>query len=147
MKCSNCKNDVSSKDKFCSHCGSIVISNDEDTSSYLSEIHQFSKDQEESKNLEKFDDLDLNNPTGILKAQLRMLISIYRRLEKLENREKEGLKVRVDDFDMPFWSLIGFEFKVFLVSLFFMSIFSCIGFLIFGSFLGSVVSSLFNNIR
>jgi hypothetical protein len=140
------KNEVISKDKFCSHCGYGLIIGSEDASSYLSEMRQFSKDQEEANNLEKLDDLDLNNPTGILKAQLRMLTSIYRRLEKLEGKEKEGLKVKVDDLDIPFWSMVALEFKALLVGLFFISIFTCTGFLIFGGFLKDLFLPLLNNL-
>ena len=147
MKCSNCNSEINSKDKFCSNCGNVAIPNSEETENYLNEIQKFSKDQEEAKKLVNLDDLDLKNPTDILKAQLRMLISIFRRLEKLENREKEGLKVTVVDFDMPFWSMVGFEFKVILLGFFFTAIFMCLGFLIFGSFLGFSISNLLNNIR
>ena len=147
MKCSNCNSEINSKDRFCSNCGSVAVPNSEETENYLNEMQKFSKDQEEAKKLVTLDDLDLNNPTDILKAQLRMLISIFRRLEKLENREKEGLKVTVIDFDMPFSSMIIFEFKVILLGFFFMSIFMCLGFLIFGSFLGFSISNLLNNIR
>mgnify|MGYP001589717721 CR=1 FL=1 len=136
MKCPSCGNEADVKDKFCSHCGSILSAGDKDSLHYLDEIHQFSQDQEEAKSLEKFDDLDLNNPTGILKAQLRMLISIYKRLEKLEN--KTDAKVRVVDFDMHFWSMVGFEFKVILVGLFLSSIFFCLIWVIFYTYFKDV---------
>lgn len=142
MKCPNCQTENESKNRFCSNCGYTLIINGDNDSTYIREMRQFVEDQREAKSLEKFDDLDLNNPTEVLKAQLRMLISIYRRMEKLENKEKQGLRVRVGDFDMPFWSLVGFEFKVFLVGLFFVMIFSCIGSLVFGSILGNFVQTL-----
>lgn len=147
MKCVNCGNDINPKDKYCNNCGTVIASDKGSMPNYITEIRQFTKDQEKAGNLEKFDDLDLNNPTSILKAQLRMLVAIHKRLEKLENKEKEGLKVTVLDFDMPFRSMIGFEFKVILLGFFFMAIFMCLGFLIFGSFLGFSISNLLNNVR
>jgi hypothetical protein len=141
MKCPNCGVDNNAKDKYCSSCGYLLSTSDGDASQYLGEIQQFAKRQEESKENTKFEDFDLSNPTEILKAQLKMLISISRRLEKLENKDKEGVKVRVRDFDMPFWSMVGFEFKVILVAFFFMITFGCISFFAFGSMLGNLIRS------
>ncbi len=143
MNCSNCQNEVGLNDKYCNNCGNALILGDDEALDYLNEIRQFAKDQEEAKGFEKFDDLDLNNPTGILKAQLRMMISIYRRLEKLEN--KENLKVAVRDFDMPFSSMIIFEFKVILLGFLFSLIFLCLAALTFGNFFGISISTLLSN--
>lgn len=139
MKCQNCGNETTSKDNFCNNCGYSLHGED---ASYINEIRKTIKDQDEIKKTETFDDLNLSNPTEIIKAQLRVMVAIYRRLERLENREKGGIMVRVNDFNMPFWSLVGFEFKIFLVGLFFMAIFSCLGFLAFSTFLGSVLRSV-----
>jgi hypothetical protein len=138
MKCINCNEEINPKDRFCSHCGTIVDDDTRNISTYEDEIRQFTKKQEDAENLERSDEYALSSPTEVLKAQLRLLTSINRRLEKLETNDKQ--KVRVVDFDMPFWSLVSFELKVFLVSLFFMLIFSCIIFLIFSSFLKDVIS-------
>ena len=138
MKCRNCHHENDPKDKFCSNCGMVLVDGTQNASDYEDEIRQFSRKQEETKQLERIDDLDLDNQTGLLKAQLRLLVSIYRKLETLENNDKQ--KVRITDFDMPFWSLVSFEFKIFLVSLFFMSIFSCVFYWIISTVFKGIVS-------
>lgn len=139
MKCPNCEIETGSKDKFCNNCGHILTGEEV---SYLNEMRKTIKDQNAEKKFEDIESIDLHNPTEILKAQLKVMISIHRRLERLENKEKDGNNVRVRDFDMPFWSLVRFELKVLFVTLFFTTIFGCLGFTIFGSFLGTLIQSM-----
>jgi len=116
MKCQNCNHENSANDKYCGNCGTALGVIPQSVADYEEEIRRFDKEQAEAKKLEKTEDLDLESPTGLLKAQLRMLISIYRRVEKLESRGKQ--KTEILDFHMPFWSLVGFLFKLFFANLF-----------------------------
>lgn len=138
MKCQNCNHENSVDDKYCGNCGMALGVTTQSVTDYEEEIRRFAKEQAEAKKLEKMEDLDLESPTGLLKAQLRMLISIYRRVERLENNDKQ--KIRVIDFDMPFWSMVSFEFKVILVGLFFVLILSCVIFLLVSPIFKSIIS-------
>lgn len=134
MNCIYCGKEINPKDRFCSKCGNTVENDGQSTTRYEKEIRQLVKKQDDARSMEEdIESLDLSNPTGILKAQLKLLISISKRVDKLEAREFE--RVRVVDFDMPFWSLVNFELKVILVGLFFMFVFSCLLSLLFSSLL------------
>jgi hypothetical protein len=142
MKCPNCQASVSSDDKFCSECGRSLIVKMDNVTAYLQEMHEFAEDQKKADDLEEIDELGLSDFAEILKAQLRMMVFINRRLKGLENKEQKGVRVRVMDLDIPFWSLVNLEFKIFLVSIFFMAMFGCLGSLVFGSFLGNLIRSM-----
>jgi hypothetical protein len=142
MKCINCGHELVQKDKFCGQCGISLINEAQVTASYLDEMQRIAQEQNESRVDDEVVD-DLNTPIGLLRAQVRLLTSLYRRVEKLEQAQHTERNVQVIDFDMPFWSLFGFEFKVFLVSLFYMVIFYCLFFLMFSLTLKDVAIPFF----
>ena len=145
MQCAKCGHTLGPLDKFCGQCGTFLSNDEQQTSNYVAEMRQIMEDQDEKKqaaeDIKKIENLE--NPQEVLKAQLKILIAIFRRLERIEKGLQSPLRANIIDFDMPFLSLVGFLFKYMFASLIVGIVFL---FIVFGiaSMLGISVLKIFN---